>query len=251
MLVAVLSDIHANLEALQAVLDDMESHGAEGILGLGDYIGFNGNPAECLSLVRPRLLAAVQGNHEAALMDRAVFGVPMYMEMMDRTQAMLSAEQVQWLRRLPNHTAWQDCMLGHATPEAPKRWGRIANVNEARKVFGAVKNRVSFYGHTHRATIFRLHRGQVEKVEINYDARGDFTMHLPADCRFLINPGSVGQPRDLDWRAAYALYCPETATLHLRRVAYNVAEAGNKIARTGLPASFAEALQHGTSPTGD
>ncbi len=251
MLVAVLSDIHANLEALQAVLDDMDAHGAEGILGLGDYIGFNGNPAECLALVRPRLLAAVQGNHEAALVDRAVFGVPMYMEMMDRTQAMLSAEEVYWLRRLPNHTAWQDCMLGHATPEAPKRWGRIANVNEARKVFSSVRNRVSFYGHTHRASIFRLYRGQVEKLEINYDARGDFTLHMPGDCRFLVNPGSVGQPRDLDWRAAYALYCPETSTLHLRRVAYDVAQAGNKIARTGLPASFAEALQQGTSPTGD
>ena len=251
MLVAVLSDIHANLEALQAVLDDMKSHGAEGILGLGDYIGFNGNPAECLSMVQPHLLAAVQGNHEAALVDRAVFGVPMYMEMMDRTQDMLSPEQLSWLRRLPNHTSWQDCLLGHATPEAPKRWGRIANVNEARKVFSSVKNRISFYGHTHRASIFRLRKGQVEKIEIQYDARGDFTMHLASDSRFLINPGSVGQPRDLDWRAAYALYCPETATLHLRRVAYDVAEAGNKISRTGLPASFAEALQHGTSPTGD
>ena len=251
MLVAVLSDIHANLEALQAVLDDMTSHGAEGILGLGDYIGFNGNPAECLSMVQPHLLAAVQGNHEAALVDRAVFGVPMYMEMMDRTQDMLSPEQLRWLPRLPNHTSWQDCLLGHATPEAPKRWGRIANVNEARKVFSSVKNRISFYGHTHRASIFRLRKGQVEKIEIQYDARGDFTMHLSSDSRFLINPGSVGQPRDLDWRAAYALYCPETATLHLRRVAYDVAEAGNKISRTGLPASFAEALQHGTSPTGD
>ena len=70
MLVAVLSDIHANLEALQAVLDDMDAHGAEGILGLGDYIGFNGNPAECLALVRPRLLAAVQGNlPDGMLMD--------------------------------------------------------------------------------------------------------------------------------------------------------------------------------------
>ncbi len=251
MLVAVLSDIHANLEALQAVLDDMESRGAEGILGLGDYIGFNGNPAECLALVQPRLLAAVQGNHEAALVDRAVFGVPLYMEMMDRTQALLSPEQVQWLRRLPHHMAWQDCMLGHATPEAPKRWGRIANVNEARKVFASVKNRISFYGHTHRASIFRLYKGQVEKLEIRYDDRGSFALHMPADCRFLINPGSVGQPRDMDWRAAYALYCPETSTLHLRRVAYDVQEAGNKIARTGLPASFAEALQRGSSPTGD
>lgn len=251
MLVAVLSDIHANLEALQAVLDDMKSHGAEGILGLGDYIGFNGNPAECLSMVQPHLLAAVQGNHEAALIDRAVFGVPLYMEMMDRTQDLLSPEQVQWLRRLPNHISWQGCMLGHATPEAPKRWGRIANVNEARKVFSSVRNRISFYGHTHRASIFRLYKGEVEKVDIQYNAQGDFAMYLPADCRFLINPGSVGQPRDMDWRAAYALFCPETSTLHLRRVAYNVAEAGNKIARTGLPASFAEALHRGASPTGD
>lgn len=251
MLVAVLSDIHANLEALQAVLDDMESHGAEGILGLGDYIGFNGNPAECLSMVQPYLLAAVQGNHEAALIDRAVFGVPLYMEMMDRTQALLSPEQVQWLRRLPNHTSWQGCMLGHATPEAPKRWGRIANVNEARKVFSSVRNRISFYGHTHRASVFRLYKGEVEKIDIQYSTQGDFAMYLPADCRFLINPGSVGQPRDMDWRAAYALFCPETSTLHLRRVAYNVAEAGNKIARTGLPASFAEALHRGASPTGD
>ena len=152
-------------------------------------------------------------------------------------------EQLRWLRRLAHHTSWQDCLLGDATPEAPKRWGRIANVNEARKVFSSVKNRISFYGHTHRASIFRLCRGEVEKLEINYDARGDFTLYMPRDCRFLINPGSVGQPRDLDWRAAYALYCPETS--------YDVAEAGSKIARTGLPASFAEALQHGTSPTGD
>ncbi len=251
MLVAVLSDIHANLEALQAVLDDMESRGAEGILGLGDYIGFNGNPAECLALVQPRLLAAVQGNHEAALVDRAVFGVPMYMEMMDRTQELLSPEQLRWLRRLPNHTSWQDCMLGHATPEAPKRWGRIANVNEARKVFASVKNRISFYGHTHRASIFRLHNGVVEKIDIRYDERGDFALHLPADSRFLVNPGSVGQPRDLDWRAAYALFCPETSTLHLRRVAYDVQRASDKIARLGLPDSFAAALRTGDTPTGD
>jgi diadenosine tetraphosphatase ApaH/serine/threonine PP2A family protein phosphatase len=251
VLVAVLSDIHANLEALQAVLDDMKSHGAEGILGLGDYIGFNGNPAECLSLVQPHLLAAVQGNHEAALMDRAVFGVPMYMEMMDRTQDMLSAEQLRWLRRLPNHTSWQDCMLGHATPEAPKRWGRIANVNEARKVFASVRNRISFYGHTHRPAIFCEKEGKVSPIPVVYNEEGSFTLPLQAECRYLINPGSVGQPRDLDYRAAYGLYDTENATLTLRRVDYDVDAAAANIARTGLPDSFAADLKRGHSPTGD
>lgn len=251
MIVAVLSDIHANLEALQAVLADMERHGSSGALGLGDYIGFNGNPSECVNLVRPHLLAAVRGNHEAALLNRAVFGVDMYMQMMDRTQDMLNSEQVAWLRSLPHHAEWEGMLLGHATPEAPKRWGRIANVNEAAKVFAAVKARISFFGHTHRAALFRLQHGRVEKIDIAYDANGDFTIHLDSRSRYLVNPGSVGQPRDLDWRASYALFCPETSTLHLRRVAYDVQEAGHKIARTGLPDSFADALLHGTSPTGD
>lgn len=251
MIVALLSDIHANLEALQAVLADMKSRGAEKALGLGDYIGFNGNPSECVNLVRPYLLAAVRGNHEAALLDRGVFGLPMYTQMMDRTQAMLSQEQVAWLRSLPNHVEWEGCLLGHATPEAPKRWGRIVNVNEARKVFNAVRAHVSFFGHTHRASVFRLSKDGVEKLEVNYGPNGDFALHLRSDCRYLVNPGSVGQPRDLDWRAAYGLFCPETNVLHLRRVTYDVSEATHKIARTGLPESFADALLHGISPTGD
>lgn len=251
MIVAVLSDIHANLEALQAVVGDMRAHSAEGALGLGDYIGFNGNPSECLRLVRPLLLAAVRGNHEAALLNRRVFGVPIYMEMMDRTQDMLSAAQVDWIRSLPNHAEWRGCLLGHATPEAPKRWGRIANINEAAKVFAAVRAGISFFGHTHRAGIFRMDGARVEKIDVVYGETGDFALHLSSRYRWLINPGSVGQPRDGDWRAAYALYCPETRLLHLRRVTYDVREAGHKIARTGLPESFADALMHGTSPTGD
>lgn len=251
MIVGVLSDIHANLEALQSVLADMQQHGVSGALGLGDYIGFNGDPAACVELVRPHLIAAVRGNHEAALLNRSVFGVPLYMQMMDRTQAMLSVEQVAWIRSLPNHAEWNGCLLGHATPEAPKRWGRIANVNEAKKVFSAVRAGISFFGHTHRASVFRCDGGKVEKIEVVYGPDGDFALHLSSRYRWLINPGSVGQPRDMDWRAAYALYCPETRLLHLRRVAYDVEEARRKIARTGLPESFAAALLRGSSPTGD
>lgn len=251
MIVALLSDIHANLEALQAVLADMEQRGVKQAVGLGDYIGFNGNPAECLSLVQPLLTAAVRGNHEEALYDRNVFAVPMYRRMMDLTREMLSPEQLAWLRSLPPRMEWEECILSHATPEECKRWGRVVSLGEARRVFAATKARICFHGHTHRCTVFRLYKGQVEKIPVEYDANGSFLLHMPSKCRFLVNPGSVGQPRDLDWRASYGLFCPETSTLHLRRVAYDVHAAQSKVSRTGLPATFADALRSGDSPTGD
>ena len=101
MKLAILSDVHANLQALEAVLADASSQGAEGYLSLGDHIGFNGDPAACLNLLMPLLSGAVQGNHEAALLQRGVFRLALFVRMMNRTAAMLSREQKKWLSDLP------------------------------------------------------------------------------------------------------------------------------------------------------
>ena len=248
---AVLSDIHANLEALQAVLADMRARGVDEAVSLGDIVGFNGNPAECVELVRPLLAAAVRGNHEAAMFDGAVFGVPMYISMIDTTRGMLTAEQAEWLHTLPLTAVHRGCRIWHATPYAPRIWGRISGTQDARAALNAVAERVCLFGHTHRPAAFVMRGGAVERIPVEYDADGTFTLSLDPAARYLVNPGSVGQPRDGDRRAAYALVDDGHARITLRRVAYDVETAAPKIARTGLPASFAEALRRGASPTGD
>lgn len=251
MKVAILSDIHANLEALQAVLADAAQLQVTHYVGLGDVIGFNGDPAACVEQVSQLFSSAVRGNHEQALLQRGLFGVPLYTAMMDRTAAMLGTELVAHIRPLPRKVAWHGMTLVHDSPVAGDEWHRITTVPEARAAFAAFSGRICFFGHTHRPTIFCESEGKVSIIPVVYDAEGTFTLPLEQDCRYLINPGSVGQPRDLDYRAAYGLYEEETDTLTLRRVDYDVDTAASKISRTGLPESFAADLKRGHTPTGD
>ncbi|MBQ9836195.1 MAG: metallophosphoesterase family protein [Akkermansia sp.] len=251
MNIAVLSDIHANREALVAVLEDARHLGADSFCSLGDIIGFNGDPAACIDIVRPLLCAAVRGNHEAALLQRGLFGVPLYTTMMDRTAAMLHAEQIAWLRSLPLQTSYAGMRLVHASPGTPETWQRIATPAEATTALSTCTEAICFFGHTHRPAVFCTKAGYCTALPICYDAEGTCTIPLEEGVRYLINPGSVGQPRDMEWKAAYALINTETQHLLLRRVAYDVHAAAAKIERTGLPPTFAEALLRGASPTGD
>lgn len=251
MRAAVLSDVHANLEALDAALADAREHRATAFASLGDAIGFNGDPAACVERLLPLVDVAVRGNHEEALLNRGLFGVPLYTAMMDRTAAMLSAESAAPMRMLPLKTQWHGVTLAHASPAQPGEWRRIASIPDARAAFAAFEGNLCFFGHTHRATVFKECGGQISLIPAVYQQDGSCVVPLEANCRYLINPGSVGQPRDLDWRAAYMLYDDEARTVTLRRVAYDVDSAASKISRTGLPARFGDALRRGTTPTGD
>ena len=251
MRLAVVSDIHANLEALQAVLQDAEARGAEGYVGLGDFIGFNGDPADCVRLVRPRLLLAVRGNHEQALQQRGFFGVPLYESMIEKTGEMLSPEQRQWLSRLPLKAAWHHCLWVHASPSSETPWRRLSSRRAVEEAFASFQETVCFFGHTHRAAIFCQSGARIQQLERCPDAEGTCHVALEPGHRYLINPGSVGQPRDGDWRASYLLFNTEARELTFRRVLYRAEQAAAKIARTGLPEHFARALKEGSSPTGD
>lgn len=251
MRVAILSDIHANIEALEAVLADARAYSAEHYLCLGDTIGFNGDPAACVSLAMQLFDAGVRGNHEQALLQRGLFGVPLFTTMMDRTTAMLSAEHLAYIRPLPLRAQWQGITLVHASPMQAEEWKRIGNIPSARDAFAAYDGQLCFFGHTHRATVFKEEADTITQIPAVYGADNSCTVKLEHHCRYLINPGSVGQPRDLNWRAAYALLDTEEHTLTLRRVEYDVDTAASKICHTGLPDSFAAALKKGVTPTGD
>ncbi len=255
-MLAVLSDVHANQEALRAVLADMltEGAGACDIALLGDIIGFHAQPGECVQLLRERALrAAVRGNHEEALRHRNFFGnMPLIDQMVERTRSMLAAEDIAWLTALPLTAEAGGLFFAHSTAHEPGAWGRIRNEAEARAAFGAQQADVAFFGHTHRPTIFRLSpNGELAALPIRYDASGSFCLKLDAGARYLVNPGAVGQPRDGDPRAAYALYDEATRTLCLRRVTYDVAATAACLPRMGLPESFGEALKQGRSPLAD
>lgn len=252
MRVAILSDIHANIEAFDAVLADARAHSAEHFLCLGDTIGFNGDPAACMNTAAGLFAATVRGNHEQALLQRGFFGVPQYTTMMDRTTAMLSAEHLATIRTLPARAQWQGITLVHASPVQEETWQRISTVPAARAAFEAFEGQLCFFGHTHRATIFKQsENGSVAIIPATYAENATCTVELEQNCRYLINPGSVGQPRDLDPRAAYAILDTEARSLTLHRVMYDVEAAAAKISNTGLPDSFATALRKGASPTGD
>lgn len=251
MRIAVLSDIHANREALMAVVADARQLEAEQFCSLGDIIGFNGDPSACIEIAQPLLAAAVRGNHEAALLQRGLFGVPLYTAMMDRTAAMLNATQIAWLRSLPLHATYANMRLVHASPGQPDAWQRLSTPAEATAAFHAYPEQICLYGHTHRPAVFSLRKNICTALPICYDEAGSCLLQLEDEARYLINPGSVGQPRDMEWKAAYCIIDTERHTLLLRRVAYDVQSAAAKIERTGLPASFAAALFRGASPTGD
>ncbi len=252
-MLAILSDVHANREALGAVLADARAQGAEDFALLGDVVGFHAHPLECARALRGlRLRAAVRGNHEEALRQRGFFGaMPLIDRMVERTRAMLPADELAWLTSLPLTAEAGALSFAHSSPHEPAAWGRIRREEEARAAFAAQGAQVAFFGHTHRPAIFRLPPGgQVECLPIAYDASGTFRLGLDEGSRYLVNPGAVGQPRDGDPRAAYALYDETARTLTLRRLPYNVGATAAGFPLMGLPESFGEALRQGKSPLG-
>lgn len=251
MKIAILSDVHANREALDAVLRDARQQGATDYVCLGDMIGFNGDPAPCVSALMPILSACVRGNHEHALLHPGFFISP-YEEMIRQTERQLDKAHTDYIRGLPLQAVYDQIALVHAEYAAPAHWGRIASVEQATLSFRAAPAVWNFFGHTHRAAAFGLRENAPPRpIPLQYDNRGSARLRRESGMRYLINPGSVGQPRDGDWRASYALLDPDNELLEWRRVPYDVQTAAEKTVRTGLPPVFSQALFSGESPTGD
>ncbi len=247
-MLALLPDIHANRQALQAVLADAHSRGANQWAALGDIIGFGGAPAECTQLIRQLRAVTLRGNHEEALATPSLFAhFPAVQRMAQRTRDLLPRDLIAWLTTLPCTAETNGLPLTHATFHAPERWGRLQELTEAERSFSAQSAPLAFFGHTHRPAVFcRDTEGNICRLPVSYDESGSFCLRTEAGKRYLINPGSVGQPRDGDPRAAYALW--DGASVTLRRVSYDAAAAAEETLRMGLPEAFAEALRQGKSP---
>jgi diadenosine tetraphosphatase ApaH/serine/threonine PP2A family protein phosphatase len=238
---AVFGDVHANLEALEVVLAKAAELGVDKYICIGDIVGYNANPSECLERVRGLDLEAVtKGNHdEQASSDTELVGFnPQAAMAMEWTRAQLSDEQKAWLAALPyRQTVGTKATVVHATLDMPHMWGYIFDRFSASVSLGYQFTQVCFFGHTH--------------VPLAFEKFGDVSGGKYQDVQFepghkyLINVASVGQPRDGDPRAGFVVYCPEERTAVLHRVEYDIKTSQKKILDAGLPERLAQRLAFG------
>lgn len=239
MRLAIFSDLHANLEATEAVLADAEAQRCTRFVCLGDVVGYNANPHECVALVQKLECQVVKGNHdEQASLDASLRDFnPVAEEAIAWTRANLSAEDKAWLAGLRMSRQVRDFTIVHATLDTPAQWGYIFTPLDASASFTYQYTNVCFFGHTHVAGAFVRDEG-VRRVTTE-------KLKIERSKKYLINTGSVGQPRDGDWRAAYCIYDTDQNVVEQRRLPYDLARAQQKILDAGLPQMLADRLAIG------
>ena len=236
---AILSDLHANLEATEAVLADAREHDCTDFVCLGDVVGYNANPHECVEIVQKMKCPVVMGNHdEQATLAGSSRGFNVLAETaINWTREHLTNQDKEWLRALPLTRQVDDFTIVHAKLDPLDQWGYVFNSLDAVASFTYQRTTVCFFGHTHVAGAFVRNDG-VKKMKVNQ-------MTIEETKKYFINVGSVGQPRDNDWRAAYCIYHIENNVVEQRRVKYDLAAAQQKIIRAGLPRLLADRLELG------
>ena len=240
MLHAVVADIHGNLEALESVLRDLERQRVTSVACLGDFVGYGASPNECIEALRPRIEAAVAGNHDLAACGRLklTYFNPDAAFAARWTDVLLTAENRAYLEGLPFSVGWRGIRLVHATPSTPEGWHYVLSPLDAAEEMRAFDENVCLIGHSHYPGAFEWNARRM-----TYSREPE--IRIAEGHRYLVNVGSVGQPRDGDWRAAYLLYEDEQRVLTHVRLEYDLASAMRRIIEAGLPRFLAERLQWG------
>jgi predicted phosphodiesterase len=236
---AIFGDIHANLEALHTVMEDAAAQGCDQYVCLGDVVGYNANPRECLEIIRSLDCPVVKGNHdeEACLSTSLESLNPLAAHALKWTREALSDSDREWLAALKLVRQVRDFTIVHATLDTPHGWGYVTNKFDAMASFSYQFTSLCFHGHTHSPRFYVKH-GSVEALAVS-------ELQLEPGKKYFINAGSVGQPRDGDWRASYAVYDPAGPTVAIRRLEYDIATTQQKIRDAGLPEMLATRLAAG------
>jgi diadenosine tetraphosphatase ApaH/serine/threonine PP2A family protein phosphatase len=239
MRVAVISDVHSNLVALDAVLAAIGT--VDSIWQLGDVVGYGPDPNGVVRRLREVAATGVRGNHDAAAIGGSEIDWfnPDARRAMEWTREVLEADSAAWLEALPERRSIGEVELVHGSPRQPL-WEYITSPDVARANLDRLDARIGLHGHTHVPVAWRDVEGDV--VLIDGD---DGTELVLGDGAALVNPGSVGQPRDGDPRASYLLLDPETRRVTWHRVPYDVAEVQHAMRRVNLPAALVGRLAVG------
>ena len=238
----IISDLHANLEALQAVLKDAAGS-YDQVICCGDLVGYGADPNAVTEWVRENCPNVVRGNHDRAStgQDDLEWFNPVARQAAVWTLDNLSAENIQYIGSLPRGPLTvEEFQIVHGSPFDEDEY--VIGASEAGQAFHYLGARVAFFGHTHVQGGFIWNQSRVETILRMPTSRKSESLEIDPECAYLVNPGSVGQPRDGDPRAAYALYDPAAKSVEYRRVKYDVAAAQKKIHAAGLPSILADRL---------
>ena len=239
---AVISDIHGNVEALSAVLKDIETREVDTVICLGDIVGYYPDPERCIELVRDNVDKCVAGNHDYAAINRIDIQTFTYYAYaaMEWTRSHLSPEAKDFLRNLQLTIVKDDMFFTHSSPSNPQDWIYVFPDSEDAvfEAFNSLVYRLNFIGHTHWPSIMIQ---ESDKIILH----SEHTITLDEKNYYLINVGSVGQPRDFDSRSCYAIYDVEKREVTLVRVPYDYSITQRKILDNNLPAFLAQRLEKG------
>jgi diadenosine tetraphosphatase ApaH/serine/threonine PP2A family protein phosphatase len=246
MRIGIFADIHANREALEACLCHAEGKGIDRCLFLGDLVGYGADPEWAIQTVtryHEKGAVTVLGNHDEAVLQKKRSGMHADARyVIEWTRSRLNNAQIIFLAGLPVKAEESDRLYVHANAWAPEEWGYIVSAFNAGRSLDSTLSRLTFFGHTHEPCIY--YKGVNGKIEFFIPKEG-VAIPLGSNRRWLINAGAVGQPRDGNPAACYAIFDTEDNLLTYSRVPYDVEAAAGKIRAAGLPEWFGLRLERG------
>jgi diadenosine tetraphosphatase ApaH/serine/threonine PP2A family protein phosphatase len=243
MLIAFLTDLHANREAVSACLAHAKEQGVTQYAFLGDLVGYGADPAWVLDTVieyASRGAYVLMGNHDIALLEEARKGMnPVAYQVVEWTRAQLTTEHLNFIRNLPFRIEMQDLLFVHANAWAPEKWEYIDGTMEATRSMHATKAQITFCGHVHMPSLYHM---TLTGKTGEFIPTPESSIPLSKQRRWLVIPGSTGQPRDGNPAACYAMFDTVTLDLTYYRVPYDTNTAAEKIIAAGLPAILGQRL---------
>ena len=239
MKVAVFSDVHANLEALEVIKGEIEKESADRVVCLGDVVGYGASPNECCDIVRELADVVVLGNHDAAVaghMDYS-FYYDAARDVLDWTIAQLSSKNLDWLRSLEYTQREDEIEYCHGSPIEPSDFEYIFALEQARQLLDAREQlaTLTFIGHSHLCKAFAIGPDQVHDVVAS-------RLSFRKGYAYLISVGSVGQPRDYDNRAGFVVLDTSAPSVEFRRLEYDIESSARKIFDAGIAYNFGKRL---------
>jgi len=240
MKLAILSDIHGNLEALKQVLADIDRSEVIRIFCLGDIIGYGPEPDQAISLIRQRKIPTIMGNHELAVLE------PQYLEWfnpnardsLEKTITLLSNKAIRYIGKLETSMVAFDCRFVHGfPPDSALTYLTFVTESELNHTFENMKEKICFLGHTHTLEIINYNGNMVNRSPLQKGI-----IDLCMENQYIINIGSVGQPRDGNNTAKYVIWDTTAYTLEVRFIPYNIKKVSDKILEIGLPEVHARRL---------